>query len=390
MEILDRETQMTAVAGVLEEMQKAEEYVKSWNVGWYEQLSDAYCLPLHTEVGEADIRELEDKYKPRYKLANAFYFGDSIGIPLAKETLVGFDTLTEKSRSFTCEFGRIEWFGMDTRNATRHFSFCNNGSIEFSKSAKIGKIQTSQHPKRVSYETSFNVLSSDFDITITLDQLIDSLRNRHSRDSISLSLKDGVITERFNDIEIVRNFNTGMSSVEIVKAHDKQNNASVVLKASLNPDDSLKRISVEIITHKKNGKVNGTYRFDASREKGLRAYFYSRKGLQIDLTSDPALLSAANALLLPAPDHQNRDEMIIPNFANSTRTTMAKSLSERVVSFDESDFNMEAVLQAETTIMETIKEIKGELPLPRLVERIDNYLSLMNKGKRLQFELPNH
>ena len=40
--------------------------------------------------------------------------------------------------------------------------------------------------------------------------------------------------------------------------------------------------------------------------------------------------------------------------------------------------------------METIKEIKGELPLPGLVERIDNYLSLMNKGKRLQFELPNH
>ncbi len=112
--------------------------------------------------------------------------------------------------------------------------------------------------------------------------------------------------------------------------------------------------------------------------------------MQIDLTSDPALLSAANALLLPAPDQQNRDEMIISNFANSTRTTMAKSLSERVMSFDESDFNMEAVLQAETTIMETIKEIKGELPLPGLVERIDNYLSLMNKGKRLQFELPNH
>jgi len=118
METLDDETQMIAVERVLEEMQKAEEYVKdwnacwyeqlldahclplhyeyvkNWNACWYEQLLDAHCLPLHYEIGEADVREMERKYEPRYKLANAYHSGDSIGIPLAKETLVGDNSLT--------------------------------------------------------------------------------------------------------------------------------------------------------------------------------------------------------------------------------------------------------------------------------------------------------
>ena len=38
-------------------MQKAEEYVKNWNACWYEQLLDAHCLPLHYEIGEADVRD---------------------------------------------------------------------------------------------------------------------------------------------------------------------------------------------------------------------------------------------------------------------------------------------------------------------------------------------
>ena len=50
METLDNETQMIAVEKVLEEMQKAEEYVKNWNACWYEQLLDAHCLPLHYEL----------------------------------------------------------------------------------------------------------------------------------------------------------------------------------------------------------------------------------------------------------------------------------------------------------------------------------------------------
>ena len=62
MEKLDKELQMIAVEKVLEEMQKAEEYVKNWNASWYEELLDAHCLTLHYGIGEADVRDMEDKY----------------------------------------------------------------------------------------------------------------------------------------------------------------------------------------------------------------------------------------------------------------------------------------------------------------------------------------
>lgn len=388
MEILDNETQLIAVEKVLEEMQKAEEYVTNWNASWWEQLLDAHCLPLHYEIGEADVRDMERKYEPRYKLANAFYSADSIGIPLAKATLVGDNTLTgERNCNFEVEFGRIDWYGMSSHKSTRHFSFNNNGIIEFSKSTKAGQKQTLQHPRRISYNTSFNVLSNDFDVSITLDQLTEDWKEKYKYDYLTLSLNGNILTEKYNDIEIIRDLSTGVRFVRIVKEYDKrnrQNNASVVFEAALNPDDSLEFGAVAINTHKGNGKVNGTYRFDVSRKKGIRANFYSRKGVKVDLTTNPALLGTANTLLLPTSNSQNSSDIIVSDFANSTQTAIAKNLTEKVISFDNSDFNMESVSQAEKKVIEMVKCIKGELPLTGLIDRIDNCLELIDKKQNIQ------
>lgn len=386
MEILDKESQLIAVEKVLEEMQKAEECVKSWNASWWEQLLDAHCLPLHYEIGEADVRDMERKYGSRYKLANAFYSADSIGIPLAKETLVGNNTLTgERGKEFEVEFGRIDWYGMNSHRSTRHFSFNNNGTIEFSKSSKARS--TFKHPRRISYNTSFNVLSNDFDISITLEQLTDDWREKYKYDYLTLSLKGNILVEKFDDIEIIRDLSTGMRLVRITKKYDKrnkQNNASVAFEAALNPDDSLEYGAVAIQTHKGNGKVNGTYRFDVSRKKGVRANFYSRKGVKVDLTSNPALLGTANTLLLPQANSNNSGDIIVSNFANSTQVAIAKNLSEKAISFDNSDFNMQSVNQAERRIIEMVKCIRGELPLPGLIDRIDNCLEMIDQKQIIQ------
>lgn len=170
MDQINKEMKVIAVEKVLEEMRKAEEIVMKWNASWYEQLLDAHCVSLHSEIGEFDVRKMERKYESRYKLANAFYSGDSIGIPLIKETLVGDNILTgEENINFECEFGRIDWYGMNSHKSSRHFSFNNNGDISFKKDVK--RTQTIQYPKQMSYEASYNVLSSDFAIKITLTEL---------------------------------------------------------------------------------------------------------------------------------------------------------------------------------------------------------------------------
>lgn len=380
MEQLNKELQLIAVEKVLEEKEKAEEFVKRWNSCWYEQVLDAHCLPLHYETGEADVRNMERKYEPRYRLANAYYSGDSIGVPLVKETLVGDNNLTgEKNKKYECEFGRIDWIGMNSHKSSRSFSFHNNGDINFKKVAK--RKLNAQNPRQISYNTSFNVLSNDFDIEITLLELVKDNLEKFEYHTLNFSLQGNILTEKYDDVEIIQDLFTGKKIVKIVKKYDKRNknnNASVVFEAAINPDDSLEMGAVAINTYKSNGKVNGTYRFDVSRKKGVRANFYSRKGVKVDLTADPMLLSTANNLLLPISNNGSSSELLISNFATSTEKAIANGLKEKVISFDNSDFNMDAVKQAESKIIEMVKCIKGELPLSGLVERIDNCFSLLN------------
>ena len=293
---------------------------------------------------------------------------------------------SKEGPDFECEFGRIDWYAMHSNKATRYFSFNNNGIIQFSKSTKTGKGPTLKHPNRISYDTSFNVLSNDFDISITLNQLTGDLGKKYKYDYLLLSLKDNILIEKFNDIEIIRNLSTGKKVVRIIKKRVRTmpNYSSVVFEAALNPDNSLEFGNVTINTYKSNGKVNETYRFDASRKKGICANFYSRKGIKIDLINNPDLLNTANALLLPTPSNQNSGDIIVSNFVNATQNAIAKNSSEKVISFDNFDFNIEAIQQAETKIIEIVKCIKGELPLFGLVERINNCLNLIDKKKHLK------
>lgn len=277
----------------------------------------------------------------------------------------------------------IKWTGIETNNSSRVIIFNNTGEISLEKH---NKKKTKKQGKSIDYEANYNVLSNNFSIKASIiDTLIPKCFNRYKYDELSISLKDGLLTSRYNDIEIIENLNTGVKIVRILKKYDKRNkdnNASVVFGAVLNADDSLEMGAVVINTHKGNGKVNGTYRFDVSRKKGIRANFYSRKGIKIDLTTNPMLLGTANTLLLPSSNNNTSSGLIVSDFTTSTQKAIAKGLSEKVISFDHSDFNMESVKQAESTIIEMLKCIKGELPLPGLVERIDNCISLLDLQKQ--------
>lgn len=235
---LTEEKQQLAVKKVLEEMEHAEEYaLKIWNANWWEQYVDAYCLLLYYQICEADVREMERKYGGGYNLANAFYSKDSIGIPLAKKILVGDNTLTgETDINFECEFGRINWCGMTSHKAKRHFSFANNGDIDFSKEVK--RRQTLQNPRKISYMSSYNVLSSDFVVKIFIDELKQSQMETHNQhDHLAIALNGNDILMFFNGIEIIQNLNTKIKTIR--KYDDCYSNPSIIYEAVLNLDDRL-------------------------------------------------------------------------------------------------------------------------------------------------------
>lgn len=351
-------------------MQKAEEFVKSWHSSWWEQCLEAYSMSLYN-AGMSDVENIEQRYSYQYVLQNVYYPENRTGEPLRKVILED-----GSGKEYECEFGRIEWYDMNSRKSSRHFSFNNNGTIEFSKST-LGQNQTLRHPRRVYYDTSFNVLSNDFEISITYNQLTDDWREKYKYDYLPpLTLKDNILIERLNDIEIKKDINTGTRLVKIVKSYDKKNiknNVSLEFEARLNPDDSLEYGGVALKTHKGNGKVNGIYRFDVNRKKGVRANFYSRNGVKADLTNNSLLLDNANTLILSVLSFKNNN--------NSGDVIV-------------SDFNMETVTQAinqtDKRIIDMIKCFRGELPLAGLLNRIDSCIEMIDKKQSIQTsEEPN-
>ncbi len=192
MERLDRETQLFAVEKVLEEIKRAENYLRDWNVGWYEQYLDAYSTSLYN-TGMADVEAIERKYQKLYKLANVYHPETKIGIPLKKAVLEDYC-----GNQYECEFGRIDWIGMKSKKATRSFSFNNNGVIKYDKIAKSVK-----NTKGYSYSASYSVLNDDFDLRLSY---YDSMKKDDSY--LSISLKDSILTEKLEDIEIKRNLAT--------------------------------------------------------------------------------------------------------------------------------------------------------------------------------------
>ncbi len=386
MEKLKKDEQLMAVLKVLEEIKYAEDYLNKWNACWFEQLLDAYCLPLHYEIGEADVRDMENKYGIRYKLANAFYNGKSIGIPLAKATLVGNNSLTgERDIEFECEFGKIEWNEMHSNNSGRNFSFCNNGDITFSKHFR--KKQSKKHPKKISYETSFNVLKDDFNADIVIEELekeivpkgiIPKCKYNH----FTIDLNQDVIKRKYNDIEIIEVLSTGEKQIRITKDLEKirfYNKKTAVFEATLNKDNTIKNGTLKLYKHKNSKQVNRTYQIVVNEENGVRTNAYSRKGTKICENNDPELLSCINTLLSEALDENNFSDRIILNFINSTQQIVNNNQNQETIPFDNSYYNVEEVKDIESQIDEVLKCIKGESPLKGLDERINNYFESREK-----------
>ncbi len=359
MEKLDYDTQLEAVGLVLEEMRKLEEHFESENVSWQEEYYDAYCLPLHYEIGEADVRDMQAKYGDTYKLSNAFYFANTISVPLARKILIGNNTLTgEYDKEFRVDFGRIEW-PIISKKMKRRFSFNCDGTIKLSKTPKSNY----KFPREIFYDTSYNVLSDNFDVSIGFSTLIDASNSEYQYSRIELSLKDNILFERFNALEIQRNLTTGIVTIKPVMEYGSKNGVSMSVEIVLNSEGTLKNAAIVIKKKNKRGKVCRTYRFDISSKKGLRISFADNPELQKEVSE-----------LLPIifDDVQGEDLKV---FVDPTLNDIIPG--EKIEVPDVKN----KIDQIENSILNEVKGIKGELLLSGLIDRIDNCLEKVDKSR---------
>lgn len=319
MDLTAEEEYMIINGRLMKEMKSAKELLKSWNASWSETYREEY-------------NEKEKTYKTT-----------------------------------------VDWHGINTKKASRRMVFNSNGCISHEKKGK-GK------NKIVNYKANYNVIDNDFDISIEIITPTNDNFNRNKYDYVDISLENNILTERLNDIKICTDISTGRKRIIINKEYDPSkyytDNAAVNFDAYLDEDGNISSASAEITTHKGNGKVNGTYRFDVNEEKGVRANFYSRKGKKFNLFRNIPLLENANKLLL---NKTKGNDMIIYDFATAAQQSLFCSMDTRRVRFDDSNFSFDAIDDAEEKINNVINNIKGGIPLQGLSDRINLYQEVRKK-----------
>jgi hypothetical protein len=326
---------------VLNEMIKTEEALLRWKAYWIE------ILP-----------EEKDDQMDEY-----------LDLELTDKELFGFN------------IREIKWKGITTRNSVRDISFSTDGTIILSKRCRLPKPNKSKSVL-ISYEAVFNVQSSDFGLEIKVERLdgYDQFYEKKiSSDCYSIKREGNLVIKSFNNMEISENLDTGSKTIIYNKKYkDKrrqtaESNATVSMEIRLNENNTPEFANISIDTHKGNGKINGSYRVNISKEHEVIANFYSRKGNKINMLSTPLLMD--RCLMLASGNKV--DSVETNTLSTSTDNNDKKeSIGNRIINLGYLDFSMLTFNDIEAKINTILNLIKDDFPIQGLTLRLNECLDM--------------
>lgn len=321
------------ISTLYDEIEHAQKVLNNWKVMWYENYSDYIRGDYHLEPEVFDS--------------------------LYSHTAIDERTVFEKSDTFRMDH-------IESKKAERFLVFNDDGTIEAYKYYKRGKGVTT-------YESTCNVDDDDYYI-----------KGSSGNKTFKLEKLNGVITISIDDI-LISYLPDGQKRIHIERKskgrrRDSEGNivnASVSFDATTNFDGNLKSCMLEVNTHKRNGKVNGTYRVVAN-QSGLKSTFYSRKGVKTEIPSS-ALLSH-KLLLLTEPQIQgNVEDEVISSVVTASNSSNQDS---KTINIDLNDINMEKIVNCETTALNFFKELVGELPINLLQKRMEETFDFIETTRK--------
>ena len=359
MENLDRTTQFNIVEKVLKEMNHAKEYVeKNWNASWQEEYQKAYSRTLRF-IPMNILQEEEDKHNNIIHLENVYNNNSNNRVPLARIRL------NIDGEYHECLFGEVDWVDMNSNQAKRRFSFDHDGNIEY--------VKISKQKNKPSYITNHNITNNNLEIKLKKDKNFISIKNT-----------DKELIKQYNEVKIIKDYETGEKTVIINPNFDKRkrhlsNKQTTYFEARFDSDNNLENAYIKIDTHRKDGKVNGTYRLDASWLKGIRANFYSRKGKKYELSENNELSENFSNLLLPTLNSDRKEDEIVKSFFNAIKKVCNNEIDKNDLFFENQFFNISQVDKIEDIIDEELKNIRGEIPIRSLTDRLNNTIYSRNQ-----------
>ncbi len=366
MDAVLNEKKLTIVDEVLDDMRESYQTFSNWRSYWTETYKNCVLTDECFRLSDEDFTSLSLE-------CNKINRNDATNKSCDKALkVIWFD----ESHRYGCGVGTICWDNIRTKRSIRHMSFNSDGTITIQKKLyqPIHDVLYHQHlyHSGIEYEAEYNVNFNNFHISTKV------VNKGRTIDNLEIIVQDGVIIKKINGIELIEDLHTHLKYINIRQPYVKENknsNADVEFKATIDSDSKLESGSLIINTHKGNGKVNGSYRMIASKENGVSARFISRNGKTIDLRDNLLLLGQNNSLRLNA---SNQSSAIVNSFSNSTRDILCDNMESKFIKFDASLFSTEAIREADDKLTNTLRRIICELPCSGLINRISNYLLINN------------
>ena len=363
---MKKEDESLLALKVLEEIAHVEKSLTNLGFSWVEECSGVRCDDLD-ELTFQHLLLMEKKYGNCYKLSD-FNYGESNNyLPLKRVELI--DDYYNKKH--ICEFENIFWYGVNSKRTKRNFEFYNDGNINFGKEW-IGNL-TIRRPKGVSYNGSYNVLTDDYEL-----EYFDENYNDNNSNDITFVKRDKTLYMSLNDINIRKHLDTGKKELKVLNTRKRgRYGINSELLICLDEYDNIYQSELVTIVDKEREKGIKKYVFSVD-EEGLEAYHIDDNTIT-NLIKNPTLLDLAFNLICGGSEVLTTEQKIISEYLNNfLKTTKKYSYKENIMP---SEFNNDnnSINEVENKIIDTIKEIKGEIPLKGFIERLNNTI---NKNKQ--------
>ena len=370
MKDLTNEEQSMILKKMLEEMNYAEKNLSLLGFSWLEKCYGTRSNDF-SEISDNELNLIQEKYGNHYNLVDYANTKTNSFLPL--KSLKYKDDYNGKKYLF--EFQDVYWYGVNNKRSKRKFDFHNNGDIYFEK-GWIGNL-SSKRPKGISYNILYNILDNNYEI-----EYFEENFNNNVCNDITFCYKDNELFIKLNNIGIIEKIDSNTKNINITKFRQRgRYNISIELLVNLNSDNSIETAELVANVKKKREDKIVKYIFKVE-DDNLKAY-HIEDNVSTDITNDSKLLDLATNLIIGGEESLTSDFIIIYQFLQSFLKAVKENNNEKKTLSNNLKDSFEFTNEIKEKVINTLKEIKGEIPLKEFSERFDKSLC---KGKQKSIE----
>lgn len=260
----------------------------------------------------------------------------------------------------------MAWTGITSKRGNRSIEFSRDGSVQFSKISN-------NVSNGIKYNFSYNLLNNGFNLKY----------NRGFRKN-NLEIEEGQFLTHINMKPLNITYSKDNKRKKIEYVSDVVSNSSIKLELWLNDDMEIENCYVDFRTHKNNGKIKGIYTLRLNTKSLYDKFsirFISRKGDRYSNfigeleTQDKELFASLmeGKLTLELIDDIIKKLIPIINKKASRNNSQCISSNNEVI--------ISNFIEMENKVINLLKEIKGEIPLPHLQESLELFIINNDKNK---------